>query len=259
MKSKNHSPALSLFICAAALALPSSLQAATLTLDWNLVTWAPGQLSQSFDIDPSNPGNDVTITVSGNTNRISSSIIADTVITGGVSPTNKTLKLITDFSSNLESIVVKIDFNYFDGVSGVNYLLHDIDGDGSTWREEVRGIFATNGGPNFAPTDITTLNATPTFQIAGAGLNRLLTGNVIADDAASTGSASVSFGSQLTHSTSFRFGASTVGSFDPIDSGISLGAITFSNTPVPEPSSVMLVLSAVTLTHLARRREKAGR
>ncbi len=85
MQSTNHSPALSLFVCAAALAVSTSLHAATLTLDWNLVTWAPGQLSQSFDIDPSNPGNDITITVSGNTNRISSPIIADTRITGGVS------------------------------------------------------------------------------------------------------------------------------------------------------------------------------
>ena len=103
------------------------------------------------------------------------------------------------------------------------------------------------------------MNSAPTFQSNGAGLNRLLTGNVIADDAANTGSASVSFGSQLTHSTSFRFGASTVGSFDPIDSGISLGNVTYSNTPVPEPSSVMMVLSAAALPNLTRRQEKAGR
>ncbi|MEM6820600.1 MAG: hypothetical protein AAF558_01485, partial [Verrucomicrobiota bacterium] len=35
-----------------------------ITLDWNSVNWISGNTTQSFDIDPSNPGNDITITIS---------------------------------------------------------------------------------------------------------------------------------------------------------------------------------------------------
>src|SRR5436190_593234 len=37
------------------------------TLDWDTVTWTAGSLSNSYDIDAARPGNDVTVTVSGNT------------------------------------------------------------------------------------------------------------------------------------------------------------------------------------------------
>ena len=233
--------------------LPASLHSAIITLDWNLVTWTPGNLSQSFDIDPSNPGNDVTITVSGDISRIAQPISGTTLITGGVSPTNKTLQFVTDYTTNLESIVVKIDFNYFDGVSGLSYILHDIDGNQADWHEEVRGLFATSGGPNFAPTQIAALNATPTFQSTIAGLSSRLTGTGLADDNTNTGSVSIAFDNQVATSTSFRFGASTVGTFDPIPSGISLGTLTYTNSPVPEPTSAMLLLSALSLAGLRRR------
>lgn len=242
--------------CGALLIAPA-LHAATITLDWNSVLWTSGQLTQSFDIDPANPGNDVTITISGDTNRIASPVGATTLITAGVSPTNKTLQLVTDFANNLESIVVRIDFNYFEGVSGVNLLLHDIDGDGVTWKEEVRGIVASNNVPsNFGPTQVLALNASPTFTSTGSGLSRQLTGTQLADDAANTGSASIAFGNQLTYSTSFRFGASTTGTFDPVNSGISLGTVTYTTPAVPEPTSSMLLLAGATLAGFVRSREK---
>ena len=42
------------------------------TLDWSAVTWTAGSLSNSYDIDPSNPGNDITIAMSGNTGNFNS-------------------------------------------------------------------------------------------------------------------------------------------------------------------------------------------
>ena len=125
------------------LALPVSLHAASITLDWNQVTWASGQLTQSFDIDPANPGNDVTVTITDSAGRISQPVSATNLITAGVSPGNRTLQLVTNFANNLESIVVRIDFNYLAGVRDVNFLIHDIDGDLNSWQEEVRGISAT--------------------------------------------------------------------------------------------------------------------
>ena len=41
--------------------------AQAVTLDWDGVTWTAGSLSNSYDIDPVRPGNDITVTVSGNT------------------------------------------------------------------------------------------------------------------------------------------------------------------------------------------------
>ena len=258
MKPMNPRTALARFIGAAVLFLPASLHAASITLDWNSITWTAGQLVQSFDIDPGNPGNDVTITITDAAGRISQAVSGTTLITGGVSPTNKTLQLVTNFASNLESIVVRIDFNYLAGVRNVNFLVHDIDGDLNSWQEEVRGISATGDTlPNFAPTQIQPLNASPTFQITGAGLAQALTATSVSSDDANNGSVSASFGPQLVRTATFTSGARTAGNFDPIESGISLGNITYNN--VPEPSSAMLMLSAASVAGFVRRRAKAAR
>ena len=176
-----------------------------------------------------------------------------TLITGGISPTNRTLQLVTNFATNLESIVVRIDFNYLAGVRDVNFFVHDIDGTLNSWQEEVRGISATGDTlPNFAPTSLLRVGASPTFQITGAGLAQLLTATSEAADDSNNGSASVSFGSQLVRTTTFTSGAGTVGSFDPIESGISLGVVSYTPEPVPEPSSAMLLLSVVSLAGFRR-------
>ena len=99
---------------------------------------------QSFDIDPGNPGNDVTVTITDTADRISQAVSGTTLITGGVSPTNKTLQPATNFASNLESIVVRIDPNYVAGIRDVNFFIHDIDGTLNSWQEEVRGISASS-------------------------------------------------------------------------------------------------------------------
>ena len=239
------------------LALPVSLHAAIITLDWNSVIWTPGALSQSFDIDPANPGNDVTVTITNSAGRITQPVNGTTLITGGVSPTNKTLQLVTNFATNLESISVRIDFLYPADVREVSYFIHDIDGSLSSWQEEARGISATGSAPpSFAPTSLLRTGASPTFQITGAGLAQLLTASSEADDLSNNGTASVSFGTQLVRTTGFTSGAGTTGNFDPIESGIALGNITYNN--VPEPSSALLLLSALSLAGI-RRRVKAAR
>ena len=253
----NPSRFLTLSMSVSALALPLSLHAASITLDWNQVTWTSGALTQNFDIDPANPGSDVTVTVTDSAGRIAQAVSATNLITGGISPGNKTLQLVTNFATNLESIVVRIDFLYLAGVRDVNYLIHDIDGDLNSWQEEVRDISATGDTlPNFAPTQLQPLNANPAFQITGPGLAQLLTAASVASDDANNGSVSVSFGPQLVRTTTFRSGAGTAGNFNPIESGISLGTVTYNN--VPEPSSAMLLLSALALAGF-RGRLKAAR
>ena len=95
------------------------------------------------------------------------------------------------------------------------------------------------------------VSASPTFQITGTGLGQLLTATSEANDAANTGSASVSFGTQLVRTATFRSGAATTGNFDPIESGLALGNITYEN--VPEPAAGVLLLSAMSLASFRRR------
>ena len=252
MKPMNPRNALARFIGAAVLVLPASLHAASITLDWNAVSWISGALAQSFDIDPANPGNDVTDTVIDSAGRIAQAVSTTTLITGGVSATNKTLQLVPNFLTNQESISVRIDFLYPAGVRDVSYFIHDIDGNLSAWQEEVRGISATgNTLPNFPPTSLLRTGATPTFQITGTGLAQLLTATSEASDDSNNGTASVSFGTALVRTTGFTSGAATAGNFDPIESGIALGNLTYNN--VPEPSSALLLLSALALAGFRRR------
>ena len=79
----------------------------------------------------------------------------------------------------------------------------------------------------------------------------MLTATSEGNDAANNGSASVSFGTQLVRTTTFTSGAGTVGNFDPIESGIALGNITYDN--VPEPAAGVLLLSAISLASFRRR------
>ena len=40
------------------------------TLDWDTTSWTAGSLSNSYDIDPLKAGNDITVTISGNTTEL---------------------------------------------------------------------------------------------------------------------------------------------------------------------------------------------
>src|ERR1700732_2881128 len=83
-----------------ALSLGGSHTAHAVILDWSAVTWSPGSLSNSFDVDPSNPGNDVTVTFGGDTGRFATDPTTgiqtpaiDSTMEGGTSPVQKSLDL----------------------------------------------------------------------------------------------------------------------------------------------------------------------
>src|SRR5438105_1338691 len=114
--------ALLLAICAVRLPVQAAL------LDWDTVTWTAGSLSMSFETDASNPGNDITITITGNTSRFTQGTpLNGTSITGGLSPAQSALDLAVDFASRSESITVTVTFNYAQGVDDVNFKLFDVD------------------------------------------------------------------------------------------------------------------------------------
>jgi hypothetical protein len=48
----------------------SAASANAVVLDWSTVTWTAGSLSNSYDVDPAKPGNDITVAISGDTNML---------------------------------------------------------------------------------------------------------------------------------------------------------------------------------------------
>jgi hypothetical protein len=56
-----------LFLCVLSL---SSATVNAVVVDWDTLTWTPGTFINSYDVDPAKAGNDVTVTVSGNTGQL---------------------------------------------------------------------------------------------------------------------------------------------------------------------------------------------
>ena len=103
------------------------------TLDWDTATWTPGSLANSYDVDPGNAGNDVTVAVSGSTAQLQPSLVAPnpqtpaitTALEGGLSPVQKSLEIAVDFTNQTQSIVVTVNFaaGYTQGVQNVSFTL----------------------------------------------------------------------------------------------------------------------------------------
>src|SRR5687768_16873947 len=163
-----------------------------IVVDWDGVTWTPGTFSNSFNVDPGNPGNDVTVGVTFADNRFINdpatglpSPSINNSLSGGLTPVQNSLKLAVDYTTELETITITIDFSalYPQGVQNVSFTLFNIDSDfgGPTvkWQDQITGISATDGTTTFAPT-ITGVGSSVT--LSGAGLTQTLTGNNIVPD-----------------------------------------------------------------------------
>jgi hypothetical protein len=95
---------------------------ADIVLNWDALTWTPGSLSQSYDIDPNNPGNDITITFSGDTSYLhDKSPAIDAATRGGQSPAQDSLGVHVDFANNSQKLTVTITFNYAYGVDAASF------------------------------------------------------------------------------------------------------------------------------------------
>ena len=84
--------------------------AQALILDWDGVTWTAGSLSNSYDIDPVRAGNDITVTVSGNTTLFQPEFVA---------PNHMTRAITKDFQGGLpiEPNALWLAVNFTDRVS----------------------------------------------------------------------------------------------------------------------------------------------
>jgi len=223
--------------------------ASAVLVDWSTQSWAAGSLSNSYDVDPANPGNDVAVTISGDTGQLQPSLVSPNPLTpaitrafdGGLGISPMTLELALNLASNTQSVTFTLDFSalYAAGVSNVSFKLFDIDSSnisGSTYQDVISGIHATSTtGTLIAPT-ITGVgaNVAPT----GTGLSQVLTGQTSTTDlgaGSDLGNATISFDASDIASITFTYGGSSLFA-DPTYQHIGIYNIDYS--VVPEPGTL---------------------
>ncbi len=214
---------------------------------WGSLTWTPGSLSNSYDVDPGSAGNDVTVTATGDTGQFvqalgsgqqTPAITSD--LTGGFSPVHPSLQFSMDQTTNLQSITITIDFSnmYATGVANVSFNLFDIDtrnSGGNTYQDLISNIIGTSAtGTSIAPT-ITGVGSGVT--LSGSGLAQLLTGNATVADNSSNGNATITFSATNIRSVSFTYGGTPLYP-TPTYQHIALDNITYSVVPETNPGWV---------------------
>jgi hypothetical protein len=243
-----------------------------LTLTWGSEPWAPGSLINSFDVDPSHAGNDITVSVAGNTSQLQPELAAPNPMTpavttafqGGYGAPQSSLCMAVNFADQTQGVTVTVDFSaqYAQGVTNVSFTIFDVDfsnSSGSTYQDQIRSIVGVGiDGTLIAPTITTSANNT----LSGTGLNQVVNGIVSTSDTGPTsGNANVtiSFGSNAIRGFSFVYGSGTGTVADPTYQHIGLSDIVF--TPVPEMNPALgaalscIAASLLVLRHNARNRK----
>ncbi len=235
------------------------------TLDWDTVTWTPGSLTNSYDIDPLKAGNDATITISGNTNRLRTTNLSGVqtpaitnAFAGGMSPTQNSLHLALDLTSNAESVTVTLDFSalYAAGIYHLTFTLFDVDyannGGSSQYQDQISNIHGTTvGGMQVAPRVTTSAANT----LIGSGLTQVVNGTAsVADTGASSGDGNVTFDFDDTAIKSFTFTYGSSSAFaNPTYQHV--GFWDFNYSPVPEINPAWsAILSCLGASGLVLRR-----
>lgn len=249
-------------------------QAHAVVLDWDAVTWTNGSLSNSFDIDPANAGNDVTVAVTGNTSQLGREPTGEmtpaltTNLAGGLAPVERTLTLFVDLANDSQSITLTVNFSalYTQGVQNVSFSLFDIDfasqgGNGADFQDQLRSIRATAvDGTLVAPTITTSAGN----ALTGSGLSQVVNGTTTVADTgtgSNAGNVMISFGSTAISSFTFTYGSGATPKNDPTAQHIGIHDITF--TPVPEInpalSAALSCFAATGLMVFHRARVKSRR
>jgi hypothetical protein len=232
-----------LFLCLGFLLLPV---AHAITLDWDTVTWTAGTLTHSYDIDPSKAGNDITVTVSGNTSRLTTELVSPNPMTpaitkdfqGGLGTTENTLCLAVNFTDKTQSVTVTVNFSslYTSGVKNVSFTLFDIDlsaVSGNDYQDLLSGITATSidGTTLIAPT----ITTSATNTLSGTGLTQTVNGissNTDLGTGSGGGNVTIDFGGAAIKSFTFTYGSGSNPGADPTYQHVGIHDISF--TPVPE-------------------------
>ena len=245
-----------------------------LVLDWDNVTWPAGAVNRSFNIDPANPGNDLTVAFSGATDKFrndpTTGLATPSInqsLEGGMNPVQSSLNLGVDFHQN-STITCTVNFSasYTLGVENVSFTIFNVDFFSSgpdSWQDVIKSISAVSvdGVTLIAPT-ISLVG--PAVTHSGTGLNQTLTGNSLVPDTGAgsgAGNVTISFGTNAIRSFTFTYADGLGSKPNPTFQNISIGDISF--TPVPEINPAMAAagscLAAVAFTIVLQRRARRAR
>ena len=252
---------------------PFLATAHAITLDWDSVTWTAGSLSNSYDVDPAKAGNDITVTISGNTAQLQPKNTSPNpqtpaltnTLQGGLGTAQNTLCLALNLQDQNQAVTVSVNFSalYTSGVANVSFTIFDIDfanSSGNTFQDQLRSIQAIDINGNAVAATITT-SANNTLS-GTTGLSQVVTGTVSGTDTgAGSGSSNVtiSFGATAIKSFTFTYGSGTGTVPDPTYQHIGIHDISF--TPIPEINPAWsalascLVAAALILRHSAKFRK----
>jgi len=263
-------PSFLLFLCLASL---SSATANAVVVDWDTLTWTPGTFTNSYDVDPAKAGNDVTVTVSGNTPQLQPEVVSPypqtpaitTNFEGGLGTAQNTLSLAVDFTNKSQSVTVTVDFSslYTSDVQYVSFSLFDVDASntgGSDYQDLLSSITATaaDGVTLVAPT----ITASSNNSLSGSSLTQAVNGMISTNDlgaGSGNGNVTINFGAAAIKSFTFTYGSGTAPGADPTYQHVGLHDISF--TPVPELNPTWsalgscLLAAALILRHSARFRK----
>lgn len=221
-----------------------TLPGAGVTLDWGALpegqSWTNGDTKGSFDPDPANAGNGLSINIVSNGVKFSKEHPQNVQYDPEMQIGNDdaySLRLRTPGMENEKnSVTVTITFHYAAGVNNVSFSLLDVDGSdskaGGKWIDRISAISAT---PVEGPADSVALtgeSVNPKVSILSDSgtLGMTVEGNPGAGDVTDH-SGDVTFSTGETLITSITFTWNNPGKYFD-DQAIAIGNINF--TPVPE-------------------------
>jgi hypothetical protein len=242
--------------------------ARAVTVDWDATAWTPGTLTNSYDVDSSVPGNDLTFALGGTTGELVNDSVSNlptpninTNLEGGLTPIQNALNIAIDLGKKDRFVTITITFSgsYTQGVENVSFTLFGIDqaaGGSNLYIDEITSISALSidGVTQIAPT-ITNIGSA--VAPSGTGFNQILTGAANVPNTglgSGAGNATISFNATGIRSLTFTFGAGGNSAVNPTFQDISLHDLTFSPVPEVNPAIVAAGISLSCLVALNRRR-----
>lgn len=241
-----------LFVCVCGWFTSFDQTASAALVNWDTLTWTPGSLSNSLDVDPTSAGNDVTVTIDAFKTNFTTAHGGGSLtpaitnsLQGGVSPLEKSLELAANLGTN-SKITMTVTFSplYAQGVNNVTFSIFDIDLE--TNKDQISNIYGVAlNGTHVAPT----VTFGPAITATGAGAGLKLTGTGASPDTgpgSGAGTATISFGS--TPITGFTF-TWTNSNGAPFYQQIAVGDISYNVVPEVDTAAVacaVCVLAAST-------------
>lgn len=229
-------------------------------LDWSTITWTPGSLTNSYDIDTSNPGNDITIAFSGDTARltnywgVNSPFIVQTNQGGYANVA--ALMFAMDYQNIFQAITVTVTFNYSNGVYLDDFQLFDVDRGNNSWTDQIRKIWGTTTNGSIIAATLTNLG--PDLTILGTGTNQSLVGTATANNTSSEGNVTIKFNTTGIKSFQFTYGSYSNNSpANPNEQHIQLYDISYRVVPEVGLAWAPLVVFGVASVLVYRRRASA--